>query len=152
MKKWVHISEAVKILGVSERTIRRRIDEGELKKKKKDRRVYIEVEVEETEKEKKQQEKEKDFTERAIDMLEKTLDNQSKQIQELKELVQNEQVINRELLNRLPQLQAPSEEQDKDNKASNKRKRLSKWWLLVLPFVLLVIALGILFLYYRGLI
>jgi lipopolysaccharide export LptBFGC system permease protein LptF len=157
MKKWVHISEAVKILGISERTVRRRVDDGELKKKKKERRVYIEVEVEGTEKEKKQQKKEKDFTERAIDMLEKTIENQSKQLEnqnkqisEIKELVQNEQVITRELLNRLPLLQAPSEEQKEKKETKNKVRKLSKWWLLVLPFALLVTLGVVYYLFYIG--
>jgi len=149
MKKWVHISEAVKILGISERTIRRRIKEGELKKKKKDRRVYIEVEMEGTEKEEKEMKKERDVVERTLEMLEKTLDNQSKQIQELKELVQNEQVLNRELLNRIPQLEAPGVE-EKENGVKKKDKKLSKWWLLVLPFVIATATLGLLFLYYNG--
>jgi len=150
MKKWVHISEATKILGVSERTIRRRVDDGELKKKKKDRRVFIEVEVEDTERDKEKKKKEKDFTERAIDMLEKTLDNQSKQIQELKELVQNEQVINRELLERLPQLQAPSDIPDEKFQGKQEVKKLSKWWLIVLTLVIVVALLGVAFLYYEG--
>jgi len=149
MKKWVHISEATKILGVSERTIRRRVDDSELKKKKKDRRVFIEVEVEDTEKDK-EKKKEKDFTERAIDMLEKTLDNQSKQIQELKELVQNEQVINRELLERLPQLQAPSDIPDEKFQSKQEVKKLSKWWLIVLTLVIVTTTGILLYLYYNG--
>lgn len=157
MKKWVHISEATKILGVSERTIRRRVDDGELKKKKKDRRVFIEVEVEDTEKAKEKKKKEKDFTERAIDMLEKTIENQSKQLEnqnkqisEIKELVQNEQVITRELLERLPQLQAPSDIPDEKFPGKQEVKKLSKWWLIVLTLVIVTATGILLYLYYNG--
>jgi len=156
MKKWVKIKEATDILGISERTIRRRVKDGKLKKKKQNNSVYIEVEVKEKKgkKGKPKKEPETQITKELLGMLRsqidnqaKTLDNQNKQISEIRDLVQNEQVITRELLGRMPLLKAPEEEIQQDSKSKSK-------WTTVWTFVLFVLALlsvlGIYYLYYIG--
>jgi len=80
MDTFVTIKEAAAIHGISDRTVRRRIETGELKAKREGRRVYVQVDTEAAEVDTEQQEE-------LVDELRGQLAEKDKQISELHQLL-----------------------------------------------------------------
>jgi len=96
--KWISVSEAVSILGLSDKTIRRRIKSGIMTSKKVGRSYVVFIPDETIEEETKQEEqlKEKKTTEQPTNLLEvliKQLDEKDKLIKELNERIREAHVL-----------------------------------------------------------
>lgn len=126
-KGYIAIEEASTLAGVSSKTIRRKIKQKDLKYRKLEGRYLIELQslytlypdIKQPKTEKKNPPKngETDNSEgyvtiprSTLKLLQDQLKEKDKQITDLKELLKNQQVLHRDLQNRMPLLEAPTEE------------------------------------------
>lgn len=132
-KKYIAIGEASTLAGVSSKTIRRKIKQKDLKYRKVEGRYLIELQSlytlypdikqpQNTKNDGKnpskngETEKSEEYAtipRSTLKLLQDQLKEKDKQITDLKELLKNQQVLHRDLQNRMPLLEAPTEQKEK---------------------------------------
>ena len=113
--------EVASVLGVSGRTVSRRVKKGELKfQKRKGKLFFPKEQFQETEK----QERVDDTLQSVLGTLQKQLDEKDSQIQTLTKLVENQQVLTKDLQEKL--LLLPEFSQTSEAKPKPKPKKVVK--------------------------
>ena len=119
--------EVASVLGVSQRTVSRRVKKGELKcQKRKGKLFFPKEQFQDTEK----QEKVDGTLQSVLGTLQKQLDEKDSQIQTLTKLVENQQILTKDLQEKLLLLpefsQKPDRKQETEKKPKPKKKPRKK--------------------------
>jgi len=137
--KWISVSEAVSILGLSDKTIRRRIKSGVMTSKKVGRSYMVfipdeTIEEEETKQEEKKAEKTQTKTDNdLVGAIVKQLEEKDKQIKDLNERMRETNILLLEFRRLLPPPKEAKEEEEtevfevKEEQKEEKKKRTSSF-------------------------